>query len=425
MSALAFAARSLVRQPARALVGIVGIAAVGALLFDMLLLSRGLVVSFRDLLDSVGFDVRVLSTDAAPMSGPRLPQASAIATELASLPEIDEAVPIRMVEGEALLDPRTPERASAPRDPATGSGSPRAESRRDRRSSIGFGLLGIAAGHRRPWTMTAGEDLSGTAAGGALLLNRRLADILKVSPGAEVRLRAVCASERAAMAPRSFRVAGIADFPFDDEAQLTGVVSRESLTALCGGDVDEADMILVASREGVGSDAAVAAIRRRRPDLHPMTNAEIVTRMQQTGFSYFRQISTVLSTITMLFGFLLITVLLTVSVNQRLAEIAAIRALGFSQARVAADVLWQSILMVGTGGVLAVPLGVGLSVWLDAILKKMPGIPASLHFFVFEPRALGLHVSLLVVTAILAAVYPIRLVVTLPIAATLRNEVVS
>jgi ABC-type lipoprotein release transport system permease subunit len=127
----------------------------------------------------------------------------------------------------------------------------------------------------------------------------------------------------------------------------------------------------------------------------------------------------------MLFGFLLITVLLTVSVNQRLAEIAAVRALGFSRARVAADVLWQAVLLVGCGAAVSLPLGLALSIWLDAILKAIPGIPAALHFFVFEPRALALHGALLAVTALLAAVYPMWLVATLPIATTLRNEVVS
>ena len=53
MTSLGLAWRSLTRQPARALLGVVGIAAVGALLFDMLLLSRGLVVSFQDLLFAV------------------------------------------------------------------------------------------------------------------------------------------------------------------------------------------------------------------------------------------------------------------------------------------------------------------------------------------------------------------------------------
>jgi hypothetical protein len=66
-----------------------------------------------------------------------------------------------------------------------------------------------------------------------------------------------------------------------------------------------------------------------------------------------------------------------------------------------------------------------LSVWLDAILKKMPGIPIAMHFFVFEPRALVWHGALLSVTAVLAAAYPMWLVARLPIAATLRNEVVS
>src|SRR3954467_1650397 len=98
MKALRFAARSLIRQPARTGLGVLGIAAVGALLFDMLLLSRGLVVSFRDLLDSVGFDVRVLASDASPRGGPRLADPANLVGQLAALPEVDEAVAVRTVD---------------------------------------------------------------------------------------------------------------------------------------------------------------------------------------------------------------------------------------------------------------------------------------------------------------------------------------
>jgi ABC-type lipoprotein release transport system permease subunit len=66
-----------------------------------------------------------------------------------------------------------------------------------------------------------------------------------------------------------------------------------------------------------------------------------------------------------------------------------------------------------------------LSIWLDRILKAMPGIPAAMHFFVFEPRALVTHAALLIATALLASAYPMWLVARLPIAATLRNEVVG
>jgi ABC-type lipoprotein release transport system permease subunit len=118
-------------------------------------------------------------------------------------------------------------------------------------------------------------------------------------------------------------------------------------------------------------------------------------------------------------------VLLTVSVNQRLGEIAGLRALGFSQRRVVADVLCESALIIGIGGALALPMGLALAQGLDRILKAMPGVPADLHFFVFQLRAVAVHGAMLVATAILAALYPMWIVARLPIAATLRREVVS
>ena len=71
MRALAFAWRSLLRRRGRSALGILGIAAAGALMFDMLLLSRGLLVSVRELLDAFGFDVRVFASEGMPQ--PRLP----------------------------------------------------------------------------------------------------------------------------------------------------------------------------------------------------------------------------------------------------------------------------------------------------------------------------------------------------------------
>ncbi len=151
----------------------------------------------------------------------------------------------------------------------------------------------------------------------------------------------------------------------------------------------------------------------------------MLERIEGGGFSYFRQISTVLTTVTLAFAVLLITVLLTVSVNQRVGDIAALRALGFTRGRVVSDVLCESLLIVGTGGILSLPLGLLLAAGLDAILKRIPGIPAEVHFFVFETRALGVHVGLLAATALAAALYPVSIVARLPIAATLRNEVVG
>ena len=223
-----------------------------------------------------------------------------------------------------------------------------------------------------------------------------------------------------------FHVNGIVEFPFDQARQLTAITSLKDFARTCGdAGQDEADMLMIASRQEDGPASAVEAIRRVRPDLAAVTNEELVARFQQVEFSYFRQISVVLATITMFFGLLLITVLLSVSTNQRLGEIAALRALGFSQKRMVSDVLWRSALLVGAGGLVALPLGLALSIWLDRLLQTMPGIPANLRFFVFEPRALIVYIALLAVTMAVAAVYPMWTVARLPISSTLRAEVIG
>jgi putative ABC transport system permease protein len=244
--------------------------------------------------------------------------------------------------------------------------------------------------------------------------------------GSALSLRGRCRNASDAVPAVRFSVAGIADFPFDSVTASTVAGMLLDVDTLCAEqNADRAEMLLVRSRPDSGAFAAAAAIRAAHPSLYVMTNEELVERFTRVEFSYFRQISTVLATVTLFFGFLLIAVLLTVSVSQRLAEIAALRALGLSRARVAAGVLWESIFLVGIGGMLALPLGAALSAWLDAILRTLPGLPAELRFFVFEPRQLGLYIALLAVASIGAAVYPMRIVSVLPIAATLRREVVS
>ncbi len=167
------------------------------------------------------------------------------------------------------------------------------------------------------------------------------------------------------------------------------------------------------------------AVQALRPGLNVYSNDDVVAQFNQNGFAYFRQISIVLSSVTMVFAFLLVATLLTVSINQRLGEIAALRALGIRRRRIASMLLWESALLVGTGGVLAIPLGALLAQILDRILKQMPGLPDRLHFFVFEPRAVVIHAAVLLATAIAAAAYPIWLATRLPIASTLRREVLG
>ena len=393
MNAVGFAWRSLVRQPARTALGILGVAAVGALLFDMLLLSEGLIVSMRRLLDRGGYDVRVTSTTDLPRSGPRVQRAAAVTRELAALPDIQGALAIRFADAQFDREGR----------PVTASFE---------------GVLGDAD---RPWLLLRGRDAAGDD---EVVVSEAAARTLALGIGSTLPLRVTCGSGEEALPSLPVRITGVAEFTFELGDELTLAGPMATLESACGGSVrDEADMILVVSR---GDPArAAAAIRRARPELRAATNEEMLGRIQAGSFTYFRQISSVLTTVTVAFSALLITVLLTVSVNQRLGEIAALRALGFSRRRMVADVLSESVLIVGTGGLISLPLGWVLALLLDDILRKMPGIPAQLHFFVFQGDALVLHLGLLALTALLAALYPMRIVSRLPIAATLRDEVIG
>ena len=393
MSALHLAWRTVRRYRAQTLLAIAGVAVIGALLFDMLLLSRGLLLSFADLLERAGYDVRVVGGGGMTLRMP-IPDSAAIAGTLRGLPEIEKVALVR------ILPARIAARGGAP--------------------APSVALIGVSGDASGVWTIVGGIDLDRAAGEPCpVIVGRSLAAALGVAPGDEVRINAEPAGVRSAMPPIACRIAGIGRFAFGGAGDDTIATTLEALHRASGEDrAGDADLILAASRPDAGSAAAVAAIQRARPGLAVYSNDEVIEQFNRNGFAYFRQISLVLSSLTMVFAFLLVATLLTVSVNQRLGEIAALRAIGIGRRR-------ESALLVGVGGLLALPLGELLALELDRILRQMPGLPEQLHFFVFEPRALAVHAAVLVVTAVAAAAYPMWVASRLPIAATLRREVVG
>ena len=400
MTSLWLAWRTTRRYRVRAVLAVIGVAVIGALLFDMLLLSRGLLASFADLLGSGGFDVRVVGNEGLPIV--RLPIAGStrLAADLRAMPEVRDVVLIRI------------ERATV------GSGE---------RTSRTVTLVGTTQTSGGPYTIVRGGDLPREPAseGCPLLVSRRLAASLGVEPGSAVKVSVNPEGVRSALPAVTCRVAGVVNFFFASTGENSVATTMTALQQALSAPAVDADLILVASQRTAGPAAAVRAIQRLRPDLRAYSNEDVVALFNQNGFAYFRQISFVLSSLTTAFAFLLVATLLTVSVNQRLGEIAALRALGIGRARIASILLWESALLVGGGALLALPLGGLLALALDHLLRQMPGLPERLHFFVFQWRAVATHTALFAVTAAAAAAYPMWLTARLPIAATLRREVVG
>jgi putative ABC transport system permease protein len=404
MTAWGLAWRTIARSRARSVLAVAGVTVIGALLFDMLLLSRGLLVSFRDLLDAAGFDIRVVAGQGSMVHRPPIADATSLAEAIARLADVQRVTLVRTDSAQAIV-------------PGRGGAGVRV-------SLIGTSDAAIGG----VWTMVSGSSLPvGSAAGQPppLVVGPSLASELQLEPGSELGLRLFVPGSASALPLVNARVVGIGQFAFEAADDYTVATTMEGFAAAHGTPADRvAEMVLVSSRPGAGVSVA-AAIARLRPDLRVLSTDQVMEQFNENAFSYFRQISTVLSSMTLAFAFLLIATLLTMSVNQRLGEVAALRALGFPRRRIAANLLWESVLLVGVGGLAALPVGGLLAIALDRILRQMPGVPARLHFFVFEPRTVVLHAALLSVTGMLAALYPIWLATRLPIAATLRREILS
>ena len=190
MNAVGFAWRSLVRQPARATLGVLGVAAVGALLFDMLLLSQGLIVSMRDLLDRSGWDIRV-SAGELPGRGGR--------------------VPARREHGRAhrraAVGPRGTHRDESP----THGSSETAARPSPPRSKASADVRTDRDPITPPWTVVRGRDARGA---NEVVIDNAIASAANLQVGSTITLRASCVGDREALPPARLQVVGIAEFPF-------------------------------------------------------------------------------------------------------------------------------------------------------------------------------------------------------------------
>jgi ABC-type antimicrobial peptide transport system permease subunit len=137
---------------------------------------------------------------------------------------------------------------------------------------------------------------------------------------------------------------------------------------------------------------------------------------------YFRQLSYILASVSLIVTVLLVATLLTITVTQRLAEIATLRAIGISRNTIVGQVLLEGTILTLIGTGLGIVLGLVTARYLDSILTSFPGLPAAFSFFVPRRASLTTAGLVLLFTGTVAGLYPAWLAARLPIAATLRAE---
>jgi putative ABC transport system permease protein len=184
---------------------------------------------------------------------------------------------------------------------------------------------------------------------------------------------------------------------------------------------DRASIILVKAREDGQVPALAESLRARFPQVEVNSVADLAAHFRER-LVYFRQLSFILGSVSLIVAVLLIATLLTITVNERLGEIATLRAIGVSRGTVVSQVLAEGTALTVVGATLGILLGLVTAEYLDAILTSFPGLPAAFSFFVPRAGTLGFAAVVLLITGSLAGLYPAWLASRTPIAATLRAE---
>lgn len=391
---LFLALASLGRHGARTALAIAGVAVAAALLLDMVMLSTGLRQSFSTMLEARGFQLRLSPRGTLPFdTEATIAGADEILAALRANPSIERVSPVL---GATV-------HLSGPAGVATGF------------------AVGIDPAVQGDYDLLEGEHpTSGRLVVSEPLLQRsgaRIGDTVAVATGYDPQLRAFAGERR-------LLIAGRARFLYLSAGQAAAALPLTTLREMAMRGEDRVSLFMVRVAEGVNPEELGARIVAEFPRVEAISTARALETVDQR-LSYFRQLSYILGAVSLTVGFLLVTTLVTVSVNERIGEIAVMRAVGVSRRSIVRQVVAESAVLMLAGTAIGTLLGLLTGSWLNQILGRFPGLPEAIDFFVVTPRALLMTLLFLLLAGVAAALYPAWRAASLPIAATLREEAVA
>jgi putative ABC transport system permease protein len=387
--------RNLLRHPLRTILSLLGIAVTAAMLLDMVMLSGGIERSFEELLLGRGYQVRLSPKGTLPFD-----------TE-ATLPGVGRVLALIRADVDV-----------AAAGPLLGA-SLYARAHDSLRPLFGYG---VDPGAQANYQLEAGTDLSANDRSGVLisapvaaLTGARLGDTLTLVGRLDPQMAAPAVVKRLVVRGR---VRWLYDYQGQPSVGTTLSVMQDLAHQRTA---DRASEIVVKLREGADAGLVTERLRREFPHLEVNSVADLVAEFRGR-LVYFRQLSYILGTISLVVTLLLVSTLLTITVNERLGEIATLRAIGVARVRIVRMVMAEGATLTLVGAVAGILLGIATARYLDAILTSFPGLPAAISFFVPRAGNLTVAAAVLLVTGVLAGGYPAWLAARAPIAATLRAE---
>jgi putative ABC transport system permease protein len=392
---------SLVRHRTRTALAVLGVAIAAAMLLDMVMLASGMRASFGTLLESRGFSVRLAPRGTLPFDTDAvIAGTSEIVSTLSRHPEILTVSPVLgatvyVVAGARVSTEHVATSFALGVDP---------------RVQGDYELVRGADADRADWFVANADFIRLTGA--------RLGDTLTLATGYEPQLRSYGGERRLVLV-------GEVRFLYLSSGQPAAALPLHTLQAMGGRERnDAASLFMVALRDGAVPDSVQSWIERAIPRVDAISTREALARVDER-LAYFRQMAFILGGVSLAVGFLLVTTLVTVSVNQRIGEIAVQRAIGVSRGHVIQQIVMESLVISAAGALLGLVLGLATARWLNGILASFPGLPRAIDFFLFQPHAMWTSLAMLVGAGVLAALYPSWRATSLPIARTLHEEAVA
>lgn len=393
---LRLAVSTLTRRRTRTALTVAGVAVAAAMLLDMVMLGSGMRESFKGFLAQQPYQLRLTPRGTMPFdSEATVGDASALLARLRRDADIEAVAPV--LGGKLFV--------------ATGD------------SVVAGFLLGLEPSLQADYVVAEGRDIAAaheTVWNAAMLeaAGRVVGDTVRAAAGYDPQLRRFTGA-------RELVIVGRGRFVMLSGGELAAALPLATAQAMGG--AQRADRISVALAR-VRDAADVEAVARRIEAAEPQLSAistEAALRFVDERLGYFRQLAFILASVSLAVGFLLVTTLVTVSVNERIGEIAVLRAIGVARWRIVAQVLAEGVALSVTGAVAGLGLGLVTARWLNGILASFPGLPAAFDFFLFEPASAYRALGLLVACGILAGAWPAWRAASLPIAKTLREEAVA
>ncbi len=369
---------------------------------SFLMLATGMRESFRELLLSRGFEIRLAPKGTLPFdTDATIPAVSAIILTLRRNPDITQISPV------------------------LGASIHIAAGNRDVSGSV----LGIDPTVQGDYELLSGRDVAepdAMVANDHLLreLGARIGDTLSVATGYDPQTRTYVGQRKLLLTGRVRFIYGASD-------QSSAAVRRETLVAMetgspsARGDLgDRASLFMIKVRQGANAEAVRDWIERQLPNVAAISIATALAQVDER-LSYFRQLALILGAVSLFVGFLLVTTLVTVSVNERAGEIAVMRAIGVSKSHVVQQIVIEGVAISFAGALIGLALGLATGRYLNTILSAFPGLPMAIDFFLFQPKAAWSAMGLLIVSGIGAGIYPAWRAASLPIAESLRREAIA